>query len=56
MTADDGVLTSPLGPDKDIPDIGFAVTLFDGLKRHQPSATALVSFTVMFMQECSGKF
>jgi len=43
MSTGDGVITSPLGPDKEIPDVGFAVTLFDGLKRHQPLATALVS-------------
>ena len=43
MSADGGIITSPLGPDKEIPDFGFAVTLFDGLKRHQRSATALVS-------------
>lgn len=44
-SADDGVITSPLGPDKDIPSTAFAVTLFDGLKRHRPSATALVDVT-----------
>jgi len=41
LSEDEGVLTSPLGPDKEVPNTGFAVTLFDGLSSHQ-GATALV--------------
>jgi len=41
LSLEEGVLTSPLGPDKEIPDVGFAVTLFDGLEGHEDS-TALV--------------
>ena len=49
MGADERVLTSPLGPDKEIPDIGFGVTLFDGLRRHKPTATALVSYSICYL-------
>ena len=45
-SAEEHIITSPLGTDKEIPETGFAVTLFDGLKNHQPSATALVSRVV----------
>jgi len=44
VNCDEGVITSPLGADKDISEAGFAMTLFDGLKRHLPTATALASY------------